>query len=96
MTLWAYLGIMPENFPREIPYLRVLAANSTGRSLLARMQKCAAIPILTKPADVRILNDEARRTFALEARSTDLYTLAYPDLNAAWGSVEWRISPVIL
>lgn len=96
MTLWAYLGIMPEDFPRKIPYLRVLAANATGRSLLARMQKCAAVPILTKPADVRILNDEARRTFALEARSTDLYTLAYPNLDAARGSAEWRISPAIL
>ena len=96
MTLWAYLGLRPADFPAEVPYLRVLAANGTGRALLARMRETASVPVLTKPADVRLLSPDAQALFALEARATDLYTLAYPDLSAARGGMEWREGPVIL
>ena len=96
MVLWAYLGLTPADFPQNLPYLRVLAANGTGCGLLAKMRKCAALPVLTKPADVRRLDTAARRLFAQEARATDLYTLAYPNLAAAAGGIEWKEGPVIL
>lgn len=95
MVLWAYLGLYPSEFPAEVPYLRVLAANSRGREVLARMRKTMSLPVLTKSADVRQLSAEAQRLFELEVRATDLYTLAYPDLTAADGGAEWRESPVI-
>lgn len=96
MVLWAYLGLEPAAFPRQVPYLRVLAANGRGRELLGRMRKCAELPILTKPADVRELPPAAGELFRQEVRATDLYTLAYPDLFAAAGGTEWREGPVIL
>lgn len=96
MVLWAYLGITPAGFPGEIPYLRVLAANGTGRMLLSEMRKTASVPILTKPADVRRLGQTAQELFELEARAADLYALAYPDLSAAVGGRAWREGPVIL
>lgn len=96
MVLWAYLGLTPADVPDEPPYVRVLSANALGRELLARMRRCAAVPVLTKPADVRLLSEAARRLFALEVRATDLYTLAYPDLHAALPGAEWREGPVIL
>lgn len=96
MVLWAWLGLTPADVPEAPPYLRVLAANDTGRALLGRMRKCADVPVLTKPADVRLLAEEARQLFALEVRATDLYTLAYPDLHAALPGAEWREGPVIL
>ena len=96
MVLWAYLGLTPADFPAEVPYLRVLAANAAGRELLARMRKRAVVPVLTKPADVRRLGTEARELFELEARAADLYALAYPDLAAAVGGRAWRDSPVIV
>lgn len=96
MVLWAYLGLTPADVPQTVPYLRPLAANSTGRRLLSAMRKSAAVPVLTKPADVRALGPEARRLLELEARATDLYTLAYPALSAAQGGGEWREGPVIL
>lgn len=95
MVLWAWLGLTPTDFPAEVPYLRVLAANGTGRALLARMREAASVPVLTKPANVRLLGPEAQALFALEARASDLYTLAYPDLSAARGGAEWREGPVI-
>ncbi|MCI2058571.1 MAG: nucleotidyltransferase family protein [Oscillibacter sp.] len=96
MVLWAYLGLTRADVPRTPPYLRVLAANPAGCALLARMRGCAAVPVLTKPADVRLLSQSARELFALEVRATDLYTLAYPELGAAASGAEWRAGPVIL
>lgn len=96
MALWAYLGLVPGAFPAGVPYLRPLAANGTGRLLLARMRRTASIPVLTKPADVRRLSGEAQALFALEARAADLYALAYPELTAARGGSLWRDGPCIL
>ena len=78
MVLWSYLGLTPGDMPERVPYLRVLAANGTGCRLLSRMREAAAVPVLTRPAQVRRLGPEARRLFELEVRATDLYTLAYP------------------
>ena len=54
------------------------------------------MPVLTKPADVRLLGPEAQSLLALEARAADLYALAYPDLSAAVGGSLWRENPVIV
>ena len=67
-----------------------------GRTLLGRMRKTAAVPVLTKPAAVRQLGPEAQALFHLEARAADLYALAYPELAAAAGSTLWRHTPVML
>ena len=95
MVLWAWLEMSPGDFPEEIPYLRVLAANQTGRELLGRMRKTASLPVVTKPQHVRRLSPEARTLFELEARAADLYALAYPRLSAAVGGKLWREGPVI-
>lgn len=96
LLLSAYLGITPEDRTADVPYIRVLAMNDKGKSLLRRMRKTASLPILVKPADVRKLSPEARRLMELEARATDLYTLAYPDIRQSGGGSEWRTDPVII
>ena len=96
MLLWAYLGLKPADFPEEPAYIRPLAANAVGRQLLGMMRKSAAVPVLTKPGDVRRMDGAAQRLFELEARGADLYALAYPDLSAAEGDSIWRKGPVIL
>ena len=93
MVFRAYLGLPPA--PPEGPAcLRVLAADGRGTTLLAGMRKTAALPVLTKPAAVRRLSEEARRLFALEARADRLCALACPDPSAV--PDEWRTGPVIL
>lgn len=94
MLLRAYLGLQtPEQAP---PYLRVLAAGPRGTRLLAQMRDSSRVPVLTKPADVRSLGPQARFTFEEEARSTDLYVLAYPELKESEGGGEWRTGPRIV
>ena len=96
MVLWAYLGLKPAEIPQHPVYLRPLAMNDRGRAVLAKMRKEAALPILTKPADVRRLGPEAQRLFAMEAAAADLYSLSYPDLAAARGDTLWKEGPVLL
>ena len=95
LVLWAYLGLFPETLPVRVPYLRPLAMNARGRALLAAMRKEAALPILTKPADVRRLSPEAQAVFRQEVLATDLYTLAFPG-EPAPGGAEWREGPRVL
>ena len=95
LALWAYLGLRPETLPARVPYLRPLAMNARGRALLAAMRKGAALPILTKPADVRRLTPEAQAVFRREVLATDLYTLAFPG-DPAPGGAEWREGPRVL
>lgn len=96
MVLWACLGLTPASIPAHVPYLRVLAANETGRTLLHQMRKRAQLPVITKPAAVRQLSPEAQALFRLEARGADLYALAYPALSAAAGGTLWRQGPAML
>ena len=96
MLLRIYLQILPQESRKPIPYLRVLGSTATGREILRKMQSAATLPILTKPADVRKLSAQAVALMEQEAKYTDLYTLAYPDLSAAEGGTEWRQGPVIL
>lgn len=96
IVLWAYLGLKPAELPQHPVYLRPLAMNDRGRAVLAKMRKEAALPILTKPADVRRLGPEAQRLFAMEAAAADLYSLSYPDLAAARGDTLWKEGPVLL
>ena len=96
MLLQSYLGVLQAPQGGTPPYIRVLGANSRGRALLGEMRKKASLPVVTKPGHVRRLDREARRIFDQEARCTDLYVLAYPDLKQAEPDVEYRTAPVIL
>lgn len=94
MLLRIFLGL--DSYSSHVPYLRVLACNETGRALLKEMKTAATLPVITKPAEGRKLEGEAHTAFAAECRCTDLYTLAYPDLDAAAGGSDWLTGPCIL
>ena len=96
MLLAAYLGIRSSERMGKVPYLRVLAMNDTGKRLLREMRERATLPVLVRPAGVRKLSADARRLMEMEARATDLYALAYPDLAQGAGGSEWRTDPVIV
>lgn len=93
MVLAAWL-MLPEP-PAAVPYLRVLAANETGRRLLRQMRDAGA-PVLTKPADAARLGPAAEALLAAESRCTDLYVLARPDAAQMAPGQELRMTPVML
>lgn len=94
LVLWAYLGLTAADVPEYPPYLRVLGFNRRGREVLRQMKKQAALPILTKPAHARDLEEAGRKLFELEARCTDLYDLCFETIPTP--GREWTTGPVIL
>lgn len=96
MLLQSYLDV-PQAGPDETPpYLRVLGANRRGRELLRQMRKTAVLPVISKPGHIRRLGENAQWLFDLEARCTDLYALAFPDLRQAVPDLEFTAAPVML
>ena len=93
MVLHAWLGL--EEVPNHVPYLRVLAANETGRKLLRQMRDNGA-SVLTRGADVAALGTEAEILFTREAQRSDLYALSFPDLQQSACGRDWRLTPVML
>lgn len=72
-----YLGILPED--REaVPYIRVLGFNARGLEVLKKAKETATLPVVTKVSAIEGLNENARHTFDLECRATNLYNLATP------------------
>ena len=94
MVLHAWLDIRPDELPALPPYIRVLAVGAQGRGLLRQMKETARLPVVIRPAGAEKLDGAAARLFRMEARCTDLYTLAWP-VPAAPG-MEYRKGPVVL
>ena len=70
--------------------------NKIGMSLLKKMRKKAKLPIITKPAAVLKSEPFAVKMFQKEVQATDLYVLAYNDVNERFGGREWLESPRII
>jgi predicted nucleotidyltransferase len=94
LVLWAFLGLRAADIPARPPYIRVLGFNERGREVLRKMKECAELPIITKPAHARELDETGRRLFELEARCTDLYDLCFETIPTP--GREWNTDPVIL
>lgn len=76
IILRAYMGI-DKNYPKTPPYIRILGFNEKGRDLLSQMKKKARLPVISRYADVKSLDDDGKKLFELECRCTDLYNLGY-------------------
>lgn len=96
MALSAALGVTKQDADGLPPYLRVLAANDTGRGLLHTMKEAAELPILTKPAAAHDLPTEAKRVFELTSAAHDLYLLCCPTQESRAPGGDYRTSPIML
>ena len=92
-VLCAWLGISAADPAEAPPYARVLAANGRGRAVLKAAKK--NIPVITKPALARRLDERGGALFELEARADDLYALCFAGTENRRGGQEWELSPVI-
>lgn len=89
----AYLGLSTD-FPERPPYARILAIGKRGREIIKTASK--EFTLITKPASVKRLTGEAKRLSELEALSTDLYSLAYPDASQRLGGLEYTLGPRVI
>lgn len=78
IVLSAFLGIDREIRSGPPPYIRVLGMNRRGADLLGAARSTAALPVVSRHADVAALGERARRVYALECLAADLYGLCLP------------------
>lgn len=75
ILLFAYLDITKEILETPVPYIRVLGFNEKGASLLKLCKENSKLPIITRPADLKNLSENAKRIYELECKARDLYSL---------------------
>ncbi len=78
--IWcAYLGIGADIAAGTPPYIRVLGATEAGLTVLHEAKRRGtALPIVTRPSQVDLLDERAQKVYALECRAADLYALSLP------------------
>ena len=96
MLCCAFLGITRADSQGAPPYVKVLAFNDRGRSVLHQLRKSAGIPVLTKPAHGQKLEGDARALLEKEALAADLHALARPAWPTSRSGAEWLRGPVYL
>ena len=74
LVLSAFLGFDNQFFMTTPPYVRVLGFSKQGLSHLKLPQ--GVIPIITRAAQIKELDDDAKKIFEIECRATDIYNLA--------------------
>lgn len=94
LTLWAFLGLRAEDRPKQLLYVRVLGFNERGRQVLRDWSRRDTVPLLTKPSEVRRLDEAAQRLMELEALGADLWRLCLPGLEHSAAGGFWREGPV--
>ena len=74
--LFAYFGVTEEMLSQPPAYTVVLAANDTGRSLLAQAKHNSDIPIITKPANYDKCGEKVAEAFEFSQRASAVRALA--------------------
>ena len=95
MILAAYLGVTADDIKCAPPYARVLAMNDVGRQIISLINERSRIPVIIKPSKAKELDENAKRIFDLGAKTSDLYSLAYPDVSQRIGNTEYTTSPYV-
>ena len=74
LVLSAFLGFDNEFFMKTPPYIRILGFSQCGESHLKNL--VALIPVVTRAAQIKSLDDAAQKVFETECRATDIYALS--------------------
>ena len=96
MTMNAILGVTRSDYEGDSAYARVLALNERGAKVLKLAKEQSSIPVLSKPAMARGMDDAALTAFTKTADAHDLYVLAYGNAEARTGEKDWITSPLFV
>ena len=92
-VLAALLRVREEDQRAPVSYVRLLAANDTGRAFLSAARRISDLPVVTRQTDLP-QTPAAERQFELESASAILYSKCLPRASAA--DEQLRRPPVIL
>ena len=96
MVMCAALGVKKGDADGIPPYIRVLAMDRKGAALLRTMRRTASLPVITKPARVKDLDERSKAIFELTSRAHDLFALGYEDEKQHVALGDWRSSPAVI
>lgn len=94
IVLNSFLGITADDLAIPVPYIRVTGFNARGAELIRKAYDTAALPVITKAADIALLGEDAQQIFAAECRAGDIYSLCFGEVREC--GEEKRIKPIIL
>ena len=81
IVLSAFLGIDTAYCQGTPPYLRILGIGNGGEKILQAAKTKSQLPIIAKYSDTEKLDTQGKRTFELENRAADLYSLCMPKVE---------------
>ena len=87
------LGVTADDLNKSVPYIRITGFNRRGAELIKASKETANLPVISKPADLSLFDETARRVFSLECTAGDIYSLCYE--NPAVCGTEKSLRPVI-
>ncbi len=90
----SFIGIQNMGYNKAPSYIRVLAANKTGRAILSKINDTSCVPIITKTAD--FINKDSDELFLLDVMATDLYNAGYDEPDMRMGGSDFTTSPIML
>ena len=96
LCLCACLGVKAGMSAGTPPYARVLAADGKGRAYLHERSAEGTIPVITRPAAVRMLGADSAALFALGARAHDFHCLACGRGDRVIPDEDWRRGPTLV
>ena len=76
-------GTTKEDMQKKPAFTQLLAFNATGRSLLKEIKRVGTVSLLTKPADLSLLPEEAMRQARCAHRADSVYLLSLPAPQAS-------------
>lgn len=89
-VLCAYLGITSDLAALPPQYVRVLALNSHGRTVLKQMKSTCSLPVITKPTAARALTGDAKSLWTLDMTADNLYH--FPETSGSG----WKRTPAVV
>ena len=87
----AFLGL-DNSLPQSPPYIKVLGFGPKGAEILKRVKKTVSLPVLTKPAAIKMLGADAQMVFDCESRAQDLWNLFVPQPTVC--GADYLTSPI--
>ena len=76
------------------PYIRILAANEKGLTLLGKTKDKATLPVVTKHSEMLTLGEKAKKIYDLQCSSTDKFALCSKKIREC--GLEQKKSMIIL
>ena len=75
IILNCFLNVSAEDLKIPAPYIRVMGFNGKGAEIIRAAKASAALPVITKAADLARLGGDAQRIFSAECTAGDVYSL---------------------